>query len=60
MAAPFKDQNIVKVPVNFRLPQWMVTWIREYSEQEGVSQSVMIEEALAEKHGIEPPKLKKK
>jgi hypothetical protein len=56
MAAPFKDPRIVKVPVSFRLPQWMVTWMREQEE----SQSTLIEEALTEKHGIEPPKPKKK
>jgi hypothetical protein len=60
MAAPFKDKNIVKVPVSFRLPQWLVTWMREYAEQEGTSQAAMIEEALSEMHGVAPPQIKPK
>lgn len=60
MAAPFKDKNIIKVPVNFRLPQWLVTWMREYAKQEGTSQAAMIEEALSEMHGVTPPEIKPK
>lgn len=60
MAAPFKDRNIVKVPVNLRLPQWLITWMREYSKQEGVSQAAMIEEALSEMHGVVAPVIKPK
>ena len=56
MAAPFKDKNLVKVPVNLRLPRWLITWLRKQDQ----SQSVLIEEALREMHGITPPDIKPK
>lgn len=56
MAAPFKPKELVKVPFNCRLPQWLVTWLRE---QEDSSQAVLIEDALCEKHGLEPPNVKR-
>jgi hypothetical protein len=57
---PFKPPQLVKIPVSFKLPQWLVTWMREYSDQEGISMAVLIEEALTEKHGIAPPIIKEK
>ena len=58
--APFKPTELVKVPVSFKLPQWLVTWMRKYSEQEYTSMAAMIEEALCEMHGVTPPDIKPK
>lgn len=60
MAAPFKHPQLVKVLANYKLPRWLLTWMRAYSKQEGVSMAKMIEEALCEKHGITPPDIKPK
>ena len=57
---PFKPPMLVKVPVAFKLPRWLLAWMRKYSEQEGISMAAMIEEALTEKHGVEPPAIKPK
>jgi hypothetical protein len=57
---PPKPLQLVKVPISFKLPQWLVDWMRDYSEQEGVSMAVMIEEALSEMHGVVPPDIKSK
>ncbi len=61
MSAPFKSKQLVKIPISFRLPRWMVEWMRDQVDTGNVkSMAVLIEEALSEKHGIEPPKPKKK
>jgi hypothetical protein len=57
---PPKPLQLVKVPISFKLPQWLVTWMREYSEQQGTSMALMIEEALSEMHGVAPPEIKPK
>jgi hypothetical protein len=57
---PFKPPELVKVPIAFKLPRWLVTWMRDYSEQEEVSMAAMIEEALSEMHGVAPPDIKPK
>lgn len=60
MSAPFKPKQLVKIPVTHRLPRWMVEWMRDQVDSGNVkSMAVLIEEALTEKHGIEPPKPKK-
>jgi len=57
---PFKAPELVKVPITVKLPKWLVAWMHKHSDQQGISRAVMIEQALTEKHGIEPPKPKQK
>ena len=57
---PFKPPELVKVPLGIKLPRWLIDWMRDYSEQEGVSMASMIEEALTEMHGVSAPKIKPK
>lgn len=49
--APNKPPALVKVPVGLKLPRWLLDWMR----QQDKSMAVLVEEALREKHGIEPP-----
>lgn len=49
--APNKPHALVKVPVGLKLPRWLLDWMR----QQDKSMAVLVEEALREKHGIEPP-----
>jgi len=49
--APRKDPQLVKIPVGYKLPRWLVEWLRE---QDG-SAAVLIEDALKEKHGLVSP-----
>lgn len=51
--APHKPPALVKVPVGLKLPRWLLDWLR----QQDKSMAVLIEEALREKHCIEPPNL---
>lgn len=61
MAAPFKPKQLVKIPVTFRLPRWLIEWMRDQVDRGNVkSMAVLIEEAVCEKHGIEGPIIKKK
>jgi len=48
--APSKPPALVKVPVGLKLPRWLLDWMR----QQDKSMAVLVEEALREKHGIEP------
>lgn len=49
--APHKPTALVKVPVGLKLPRWLLDWMR----QQDKSMAVLIEDAIREKHGIEPP-----
>lgn len=49
--APSKPPALVKAPVGLKLPRWLLDWMR----QQDKSMAVLVEEALREKHGIEPP-----
>jgi hypothetical protein len=48
---PFKAPELVKVPCAFKLPYWLLEWMRSQEQ----SMAVLIEEALTEKHGLEAP-----
>lgn len=50
------DPRILKVPVGYKLPHWLVEWMRE--QEKPASQ--LIEAALIEKHGLKSPVLIKK
>ena len=45
------DPRLKKVPVGYRLPQWLVDWMRD----QGDSQSGLIETALIKQHKLKPP-----
>ena len=44
--------ELVKIPVSYKLPRWLVKWLREQDEPA----SVLIEQALVKKHKIKTPK----
>lgn len=48
---PTIDPQMVKVPVGYKLPQWLVDWIREQDEPA----SQLIEAALCKVHRLHPP-----
>lgn len=45
------DPQLVKIPVGYKLPRWLVEWIRSQDNPA----SRMIEDALCRQHDIEPP-----
>lgn len=49
---PPLDPQLVKVPVGYKLPRWLVQWVRD----QDVSAAQMIEEALIKQHRLKPPK----
>ncbi|NIW47059.1 MAG: hypothetical protein GWN30_20615 [Gammaproteobacteria bacterium] len=48
---PKKDRRMVKIPVGYKLPRWLVEWMREQPE----SQAAIIEDAVMEKHNLKEP-----
>lgn len=49
---PKIDPELLKIPVNYKLPRWLVEWLR--NEEKPAAQ--LIEAALIEKHGLVRPK----
>ena len=49
---PVSDPMLKKIPVGYKLPRWLVEWLRE---QEGSSAQV-IEDALVKAHCLESRK----
>lgn len=47
-----KPRELLKIPVNYKLPRWLVEWLRE--KEKPAAQ--LIEAALIEKHGLVRPK----
>jgi hypothetical protein len=47
------DPQLVKVPVGYKLPSWVVEWLREQE----TPAAVLIEEALIKAHKLKPPKV---
>lgn len=47
------DPQMVKVPVGYKLPRWLVDWIRQQDEPA----AQMIEEALRKVHHLRPPSI---
>ena len=45
------DQRLVKVPVGYKLPRWLVEWLREQDEPA----AQLIEDALRRRHKLKPP-----
>lgn len=48
---PPGDPDLVKVPVGYKLPRWLVDWLREQEEPA----AVLIEDALRRRHKLKPP-----
>lgn len=48
---PPGDPRLVKVPVGYRLPPWLVEWLREQDEPA----AQLIEDALCRRHKLKPP-----
>jgi len=46
------DPRLIKRPVGYKLPQWLIEWIRLQDE----SAAVLIEDALCRRHKLKPPK----
>ena len=44
-------QNLKRVHVNIRLPQWLADWLKKHKDQ-----GKIIEESLVEKYKLEGPK----
>lgn len=45
------DPQLLKVPVGYKLPRWLVDWLR--AQDEPAAQ--LIEDALRRRHKIKPP-----
>ena len=52
--APPKDPQMVKVPVGYKLPRWLVDWLR----QQDVPAAQLIEDALRRRNKLKPPNVK--
>lgn len=48
---PTIDPRLVKVPVGYKLPRWMVEWLRKQS----APAAQLIEDALTKRHSLKPP-----
>lgn len=48
---PPGDPDLVKVPVGYKLPRWLVEWMRE----QDTPAAQLIEEALTKRHKLKPP-----
>ena len=49
------DPQLVKIPVGYKLPFWLVQWIRK----QDASAAILIEEALKQRHNLIPPMAKR-
>lgn len=45
------DPQMVKVPVGYKLPRWLVDWLRA----QDVPAAQLIEDALRRRHKLKPP-----
>ena len=48
---PPRPEALHKIPVSYKLPRWLVEWLREQAEPA----AVLIEEALVKRHKLTPP-----
>lgn len=49
---PPGDPQLVKIPVSYKLPRWLVEWMRE----QDTPAAQIIEEAVTKKHKLTQPK----
>lgn len=45
------DPQLLKVPVGYKLPRWLVDWLRD----QDTPAAQLIEDALRRRHKIKPP-----
>lgn len=45
------DPQMVKIPVGYKLPRWLVEWLREQE----TPAAQLIEAALSDAHELQPP-----
>jgi hypothetical protein len=48
---PPTPTQLAKIPVGYRLPRWLVEWLRD----QNVPAAQLIEDALVRRHKIRPP-----
>lgn len=48
---PHVAPQMLKVPVGYKLPRWLVDWLREQDEPA----AQLIEDALRRRHKLKPP-----
>ena len=48
---PPRPEALHKIPVSYKLPRWLVEWLREQTEPA----AGLIEEALVKRHKLTPP-----
>ena len=46
------DPQLAKIAVSYRLPRWLVGWMRD----QDIPASQLIEDALMRRHKLKPPK----
>jgi hypothetical protein len=52
MGRPKQQPDLLKIPVAYKLPRWLVEWLREQDRP----QAQVIEEALVERYKLTPPR----
>lgn len=53
---PKIDPQMLKIPVGYKLPRWIVEWLRNDAQPPGAaSAAVLIENALRAHYGLKPP-----
>jgi hypothetical protein len=53
MGRPAQRPDLLKIPVAYKLPRWLVEWMREQPE----AMSIQIERALTQTHNLSPPEV---
>lgn len=51
MGRPAQHPDLLKIPVSYKLPRWLVEWLRDQDRP----QAQVIEEALVQRHKLKPP-----
>lgn len=55
---PKIDPQMLKIPVGYKLPRWIVEWLRNEVQPPGAaSAAVLIENALRAHYSLKPPGL---
>ena len=55
---PRIDPQMLKIPVGYKLPRWIVEWLRDEAQPHGAaSAAVLIENALRAHYDLKPPEI---
>jgi len=55
---PKIDPLLLKIPVGYKLPRWIVDWLRNEAQPPGAaSAAVLIENALRAHYSLKPPEI---